>query len=93
MTGSAQPVDFETELHAFCADCYADPLSFVRGAYPWPIHGEPGPDVWQAGVLSDIGLQVQDRGGSTQHCDLDSGSESRRRRYASLFMLRHEVCL
>src|SRR3990167_6604470 len=55
------PRNFEAELHAACADCYADPLSFVRTMYPWPINGEDGPDVWQASVLTDIGRQVQDR--------------------------------
>lgn len=44
------------------AACYADPLRFVLGAYPWPIHGEPGPDVWQQGVLTELGQAVQDRG-------------------------------
>lgn len=50
---------------AFSA-CYADPLRFVRIAYPW---GEPGslrdykgPDAWQESVLRDIGAQVLQRG-------------------------------
>ena len=54
--------DVEIELHDWCASCYADPLAFVVGAYSWPIHGEPGPDVWQAEFLKDIGRAVAARG-------------------------------
>src|SRR3990167_4071403 len=52
----------ELELADFCAECYADPLKFVKIAYPWPIHGESGPDLWQAEVLTEIGRAVADRG-------------------------------
>ena len=58
---TTQPRDLEPELHADCARYYADPLGFVRGMYPWPIHGEPGPDVWQARVLREIGARVKQR--------------------------------
>jgi hypothetical protein len=49
------------EISAF----YADPLGFVRFAFPW---GEPGqleqstgPDTWQTAVLEEIGAEVRKR--------------------------------
>ena len=58
--------DFERRLAAEVADCYADPLRFVRTFYPW---GEPntflahatGPDVWQAEFLTRLGAAVRHR--------------------------------
>lgn len=48
------------------AGFYADPLGFVKFAYPW---GEPGllepydgPDKWQADFLRDLGREVATRG-------------------------------
>jgi hypothetical protein len=44
------------------AGFYADPLGFVRYAYPWgepgPLEHEPGPDEWQAGFLKMLGEKV-----------------------------------
>lgn len=57
--------DFEGELHDFCADHYADPLGWVRGAFPW---GEDGslvafkePDTWQCEFLEWLGGEIADR--------------------------------
>lgn len=58
----APAADIEPELHALCAEWYADPLGFVLGAYPWPIQGEPGPNTWQTEELMWIGEAVADRG-------------------------------
>jgi hypothetical protein len=62
LTAGIGATGYETALHQFCAECYADPLAFVVAMYPWPINGAPGPDTWQAEVLADIGRQVQARG-------------------------------
>lgn len=47
------------------AACYADPLRFVKIAYPWGESGSlreyKGPDAWQESVLRDIGAQVRQR--------------------------------
>lgn len=56
----------EAELAEDISQFYADPLGFVKFAYPW---GEPGsslrdatgPDVWQAELLQDIGREVRER--------------------------------
>lgn len=53
--------DYDTELLAVCADCYADPAAFVRIMYDWPILGMPGPDAWQRAVLEEISAAVRDR--------------------------------
>ena len=57
--------DFEAELHEFCADMYANPLGWVRGAFPW---GEPGqleayaePDVWQCEFFEWLGGEIKSR--------------------------------
>jgi len=54
--------DFDAELHDFCAEMYADPLGWVRGAYMW---GEPGPlvaynepDIWQCEFLEWLGHEI-----------------------------------
>lgn len=54
--------DLDRQLHVFAADCYADPLAFVLGAWNWPIDGEPGPDAWQRDTLIEVGEQVAARG-------------------------------
>ncbi len=48
------------------ATTYHDPLRFVMGAYPWgepgPLQDHPGPDVWQAAFLRELGQEVSARG-------------------------------
>ena len=63
---SPQSRDFEAELHDFCADHYADPLGWVRGAFAW---GEPGPlvayqepDLWQCAFFEWLGDAIRERG-------------------------------
>lgn len=56
------PRHFEQALIDLCADCYADPLAFVLGAYDWPFNGQAGPEDWQAEVLTAIGRQVEAAG-------------------------------
>ena len=58
--------DFESELHDFCAEHYANPLAWVRGAFPW---GEPGsliayqePDIWQCEWFEWLGHEIATRG-------------------------------
>jgi hypothetical protein len=50
------------ELYDFVAECYADPLRFVLGCYPWgepgPLLHHSGPDVWQRAFLTRIGEEV-----------------------------------
>lgn len=53
---------FEDDLHDWVALCYDDPLSFVMGAYPWPVNGQPGPDDWQIEELEYIGECVKENG-------------------------------
>jgi hypothetical protein len=52
-------------LAAEVAKCYADPLRFVRMAYPWgepgPLEKYPGPDLWQEEFLREIGEEVARR--------------------------------
>lgn len=47
------------------AACYADPLRFVKFAYPWgepgPLAGYAGPDTWQQDFLSELGEMVRER--------------------------------
>lgn len=57
--------DFEAELHDFCAEHYANPLGWVRGAFAW---GEPGPlqpydepDIWQCEFLEWLGHEITQR--------------------------------
>src|SRR5260370_42469519 len=44
---------------------YADPLGFVRFAYPWgesgPLQDHSRPDEWQTRLLEDIGRAVETR--------------------------------
>jgi hypothetical protein len=62
---ATQACDLQFELANQMSKFYADPLGFVRFAYPW---GEPGaledydgPDAWQAEVLAEIGAEVRKR--------------------------------
>ena len=57
--------DFEAELHDFCSEHYANPLAWVRGAFPW---GEPGPlvayqepDIWQCEWFEWLGHEIAHR--------------------------------
>lgn len=57
--------DVEGEIHDWCSEMYADPLGFVRGAFPW---GEPGPliaykepDAWQSEFLDWLGAEIRER--------------------------------
>lgn len=47
------------------AECYADPLRFVRTMYPWrqsgPLQDHEGPDAWQAEFLRRLGAHVRER--------------------------------
>jgi hypothetical protein len=47
------------------AQFYADPLGFVRYAFPWgqagPLEGYSGPDTWQEEALRELGAEVQRR--------------------------------
>ena len=61
---TAAPVDLDIadEIARF----YADPLGFVRFAYPWaepggPLGSYPGPDTWQAEYLQQVGAEVLKR--------------------------------
>ncbi len=56
----------ESEITDICAASYADPLGWVRVAFPW---GQPGPllahrepRVWQCEVLDWLGGEIQARG-------------------------------
>ena len=55
----------ELELADLMAECYHDPLKFVKVAYPWGEDGSlkdhEGPDKWQIEILRDIGNQVSSR--------------------------------
>jgi hypothetical protein len=48
------------------AKYYADPLGFVKFAYPWgkpgPLEKYSGPDEWQAEFLKELGEEVRKRG-------------------------------
>jgi len=64
MQVSAQPVD--VELAEQIAQFYADPLGFVKFAFPWgephtPLAEEPGPDPIQQQFLLDLGREVAKR--------------------------------
>ena len=57
----------ELTLAEEIAQFYADPLGFVKFAYPWgekPGHlaAESGPDEWQTAFLEDLGREVRERG-------------------------------
>jgi hypothetical protein len=65
--GGGPSAAVDEALAAFAADCYADPLAFVLGAYPWGQAGTPlaqhdGPDRWQTDFLLWLGEAVAARG-------------------------------
>lgn len=56
----------EAELQKDIMKFYADPLGFVRYAYPWgqagtSLQNESGPDKWQIEILKEIGAEVKAR--------------------------------
>lgn len=55
----------ESALQDLVADCYHDPLAFVRAMYPWrepgPLEAYDGPDAWQVDFLEQLGEQVRTR--------------------------------
>lgn len=58
--------NFEEELHDWCAEMYADPLGWVRGAFPWGESGGPlfaysEPDTWQCEFLAWLGDELKAR--------------------------------
>lgn len=61
----------EADLEQLVADCYHDPLGFVRAMYPWgepgPLQDHTGPDTWQTEFLSELGRQVRARAFDGQH--------------------------
>ena len=62
---SAEAPDINLALADQISEFYADPLGFVKFAYPWGEPGlleqEPGPDDNQAAFLSDLGELVRSR--------------------------------
>ena len=57
-----QTIDYEQELINDIATFELDPLGYVLYAYPWgegELADYKGPDVWQTGVLTDIGNKLQ----------------------------------
>lgn len=58
-------VDVNLDLAEELAKYYADPLGFVRFAYPWgeagALRDAEGPDKWQVELLAEIGEQVRQR--------------------------------
>src|SRR6266446_5117063 len=61
----------EASITDFAASCYADPLRFVMGAYPWgergPLEHEPGPDTNQQEFLNALGEEIKARHFDGQH--------------------------
>jgi hypothetical protein len=59
------PAECQEYLTAEVAQYYADPMGFVRAAYPWgkpgPLEQFAGPDQWQVEVLEEIGAEVLKR--------------------------------
>lgn len=55
----------DLELAQEVAKYYADPLGFVKFAYPWgepgPLERYAGPDTWQADFLDELGKEVRKR--------------------------------
>lgn len=58
-------IDADLELANEIAKFYADPLGFVKFAYPWgepgPLAHSSGPDEWQTEFLRDLGEEVRRR--------------------------------
>ena len=64
----------DVDLADHVARFYADPLGFVKMAWPW---GEPGalepftgPDAWQRDFLIDVGKEVEKRAFDGRHAVL-----------------------
>ncbi len=57
MLNAARSLD--ADLAELVASTALDPLRFVQMAYPWPINGEPGPDIWQCEFLERLGQRVR----------------------------------
>ena len=58
-------IDLRVQLVELASDCYADPLEFVRIAFPWgkgPLAAHDGPDVWQIEFLEQWGAEIEQRG-------------------------------
>ena len=60
------PPNLDLELAKEISSCYADPLRFVKFAFPWgepggPLENYSGPDDWQADFLADLGREVRKR--------------------------------
>jgi hypothetical protein len=55
----------DVQIAEFLAECYADPLRYVLGAYPWglpgPLQDELGPDEVQIEFLNSLGEEVRKR--------------------------------
>jgi hypothetical protein len=65
LVGSAAR-DPELELHQAVSDYYADPLGYVRFAFPWGVEGTPlaaykEPRVWQCEFLEWLGGEIKAR--------------------------------
>ncbi len=63
---TATSPNIESQLADEVANYYADPLGFVRFAYPWGEKGtiledQSGPDEWQREFLKDLGQLVRER--------------------------------
>lgn len=58
-------IEFDNELHAFAGAHYADPLGFVRRAFPWgrpgPLEAYQEPDVWQCEFFEWLGHEITQR--------------------------------
>ncbi len=56
----------DLELADEIAKFYADPLGYVRFAFPWrepgPLAEYDGPDQWQTEFLAELGAKVKERG-------------------------------
>jgi hypothetical protein len=61
-----QQQDVDLELADEIANFYADPLGFVKFAYPWGepgiLEGETGPDDNQCEFLNSLGNEIRERG-------------------------------
>jgi hypothetical protein len=54
--------DIDGQILALIPEWYADPLRFVKEAFPWgcgELEGEEGPDKWQSEFLADLGKEVE----------------------------------
>lgn len=57
-------LQLEENLAGAISDFYADPLGFVKFAYPWgqgELENFEGPDEWQVALLNYVGAQVRER--------------------------------